>query len=148
MYSLNMLKRTGKSIGLMAAITVLLCSGFGAMASEDSLRGLASGMTVGVLLSAALAIVYVFRTLDARTPESRDSAATSNIDSIERQMFIGASSRAFVDSIGLAALLAALAVIGQEKFITWPVIVGFFILMAMDFSFRFLLLWRKIVDAK
>lgn len=143
-----MLTRLGKSLGWMTATAVILCSGFGAMAVDDHLRGLFSGLIVGVLLSAALAVVYTFRTLDARTPESRDSAATSNIDSIERHIFIGASSRAFVDSIGLAALFAALAVLGQESFVAWPAIVALFVLMILDFTIRFAVAWRRSVDAE
>ncbi len=132
----------------MTATAVILCSGLGAMAMDDHLSGLVSGLVTGVLLSTALAVVYTFRTLDARTPESRDSAATSNIDSIERHIFIGASSRAFVDSIGLAALFAALAVMGQESFIAWPAVVALFVLMVLDFVIRFAVAWRSSIDAE
>lgn len=142
-----MIKRTGKSIGVMAAIVIILCSGLGVLANDGSMRGLVSGVITGVLLAAATAVVLLFRTFDGRTPESRDSAATLNADSIERQIFIGSSSRAFVDSIGLTALFAALAVIGQDAFVAWPAIVFLFVIMVLDFAIRFALAWRISVRA-
>ena len=69
-----------------------------------------SGALQGLVIAVAVALAFLLQTLAGRTPLSRQCAGLTQPESMERQVFVAASSATFVDLIGLALLSAALVI--------------------------------------
>lgn len=132
-----MLRRSLRTVFMTAVIVMVFGAIIGFAGQPGGVFGAFVGTLRGLILAVAVGIYFFFRTLDARTPESHGPDGVTAPDSVERQMFVAASSRTFVDVVGLAAILTAIVVLSPTTIPAAPLVMGLFVVSLVDFGIRY-----------
>ena len=114
----------------------------------DSTAGAVKGVFQGLVVAAAVAVGLVFPTLDGRTRFSRQFPAATQADSVERQVFVTASSATFVDVIGLALVSSAFVIVYPDLVPAAVLLLGTVGVALVDFGIRYGLLRRNLVGSE
>ncbi|MCC9068104.1 hypothetical protein [Arthrobacter cryoconiti] len=130
-------------ITLLASVAFYAFLGSLGTASGGILKDALDGLIIGV----AASLTFFFHTLDARTPAAIGVAAITEDDSVERKIFLLASSKAFVDVISSTAMFAAFLIVFPNAFSPGYAALAVVLLALADVGIRYRILWRRFAGA-
>ena len=136
-----MLRNSLRSSLWASPVLLILSAGVGYALSDWDAVGLLRGALIGAVLALALSLHLIMRTLNGRTPESRNRELSSQ--SLERQMVERAAAGAFTDTISLAILGCIISFTASDLYVAQWVLPAVVIFAGVDFIIRSITLIRR-----
>lgn len=134
-----MLARVTRTLVATAVILAALGGVLGAALGRDPRAGGLDGVLVGLAVAVAVGVHLLVRSAAGRGVEASSPEAAE--DSVERRVWVAASSGAFVDAVSVLALVALVGLWADGPVVRWLPLAGLAVVLA-DLGVRVRRGWR------
>jgi len=138
-----MLARTSRTLAATAVILVVTGCLLGVLLGDDAPADGLDGVLVGLAVAAAVGVHLLVRSAAGRGVEAATPEAAE--DSVERRVWVTASSGAFVDAVSVLVLVVLVVLVGlwaDGAWARWLPLAGLVVVLA-DLGLRARRAWRR-----
>lgn len=135
-----MLTRVTRTLVATAVILAAVGGLLGAVLGRDPGVGGLDGALVGLAVAVAVGVHLLVRSAAGRGVEASSREAAE--DSVERRVWVAASSGAFVDAVSVLVLVALLGLWAEGPLLRWLPLAGLAVVLA-DLGVRMRRGWRR-----